>query len=43
MFRSMQNFEFFNKKWLTIFDKVLMPFLETFLLLKQQFESKLLI
>ena len=26
MVQTIQNFELFDKKWLTIFDKVLMPF-----------------
>ena len=34
MVRTLQNFELFDKKW-TIFDKVLTPFWETFLWLKQ--------
>ena len=34
MVRTIQNFELFDKKWLTIFDKVLTPFWKTFLLLK---------
>ena len=38
-----QNFELFDKKWLTIFDKVLMPFWKMFLWLKQLFDAKLLI
>ena len=29
--RTIQDFELFDKKWLTIFDKVLMPFWKTFL------------
>ena len=33
--RTMQNFELFDKKWLTIFDKGLTPFWKTFLWLKQ--------
>ena len=28
--RNIQNLELFNKKWLTIFDKVLTPFLKDF-------------
>ena len=28
MVRTIQNFELFDKKWLTIFDNVLTPFLE---------------
>ena len=35
MVRTLQNFELFDKKWLTIFDKVLTPFWKTFLWLKQ--------
>ena len=31
MVRTIQNFVLFDKKWLTIFDKVLMPFWKTFL------------
>ena len=31
MVRTIQNFELFDRKWLTIFDKVLTQFLETFL------------
>ena len=31
MVRPIQNFELFDKKWLTIFDKVLMPVWKTFL------------
>ena len=31
MVRTIQNFELFDKKWLTIFDKVLMPFWKIFL------------
>ena len=38
---TIQNFELFDKKWLTSFDKVLMPFWKTFLWLKQLFEAKL--
>ena len=29
--QTIQNFEFFDKKWLTIFDIVLTPFWKTFL------------
>ena len=29
--RIIQNFELFDEKWLTIFDKVLTPFWKTFL------------
>ena len=32
MVRTTQNSELFDKKWLTIFDKVLTPFWNTFLL-----------
>ena len=35
MVRTIQNFERFDKKWLTIFDKVLTPFWETLLWVKQ--------
>ena len=38
-----QNFEIFDKRWLTIFDKVLSPFWKTFLCLKQWFDAKVLI
>ena len=31
MLRTIQNFELFDKKWLTIFDKVLTPFWKMFL------------
>ena len=31
MVRTRQNFELLEKKWLTIFDKVLTPFWKTFL------------
>ena len=37
------NFELFDKKWLTIFDKVLTQFWKTLLSLKQLFDAKLLI
>ena len=40
---TIQNFELFDKKWLTIFDNVLTPFWKTFLWLKQLFDAKLLI
>ena len=30
MVRTIQNFELFDQKWLTIFDKVLTPFWKTF-------------
>ena len=43
MFRTVQSFELFDKKWLTIFDKVLTPFWKTFLYLKQLFDAELLI
>ena len=39
--RTIQNFELFDKKWLTIFDKVLTPFWKTFLGLNQLSDSKL--
>ena len=41
---TLQNFEVFDKEWLTIFDKVLTsswPFWKTFLWLKQLFDAKL--
>ena len=37
--QTIQNFEVFDKKWLTIFDNVLTPFSETFLCLKQLFDT----
>ena len=40
--RTTQNFELFDKKWLTIFGKALTPFWKTFLLLKQLFDAQLL-
>ena len=43
MVRTIQNFELFDKKWLTIFEKVATPFWKTFLWLKQLFDAKLLI
>ena len=43
MVRTVQNIKLFDKKWLTIFDKVLMPFWKMFLCLKQLFGAKLLI
>ena len=39
---TVQNFEFFDKKWLSIFDKVLMPVWKTFLWLNQLLDAKLL-
>ena len=39
--QTIQNFELFDKKWLTIFDKVLTPFWKMFLWLKQLFDAKL--
>ena len=39
MVQIIQNFELFYKKWLTIFDKMLMPFWKTFLWLKQLFDA----
>ena len=42
MVRAIQNFELFDKKWLTIIDKVLTPFWKTFPWLKQLFNAKLL-
>ena len=41
--RTLQKFELFDKKRLTIFDKVLTPFWKTFPQLKQLFDAKLLI
>ena len=38
-----QRVVLFDKKWLTMFDKVLTPFWKTFLWLKQLFDAKLLI
>ena len=43
MVQTAQNFELFDKKWLTIFGKVLTPFWKMFLWLKQLFDVKLLI
>ena len=43
MVRNIQNFVVFDKKWSTIFDKVLTPFWKTFLWLKQLFDAKILI
>ena len=43
MVRTMQNFVLFDRKWLTIFDKVLTPFWKMFLWLKQLFDAKILI
>ena len=43
MVQTTRNFELFDKKWLTIFDKALTPFWKTFLYLKQLFNAKLLI
>ena len=43
MVRTIQNFVLFDKKWLTIFNKVLTPFWKTFLWLKQLFDAKMLI
>ena len=40
---TIRNFVLFNKKWLTIFDKVLTPFWKTFLWFKQLFDAKTLI
>ena len=40
---TIQNVVFFDKKWLSIFDKVLTPFWKTFLWLKQLFDAKILI
>ena len=41
--QMIQSFELFDKKWLTILNKVLTPFWKTFLWLKQLFDAKLLI
>ena len=41
MVRTIRNFLLFDKKWLTIFDKVLTPFWKTFLWLKQLFDAKI--
>ena len=41
MVQTIQNFELFDKKWLTIFDQVLTPFWKMFLSLKQLFDAKL--
>ena len=43
MVRTIQNFKFFDKKWLIIFDNVLMPFWKIFLSLEQLFDAKLLV
>ena len=43
MVQTTRNFELFDKKWLTIFDKALTPFWKMFLYLKQLFNAKLLI
>ena len=43
MVQTIQNFEIFDKKWLTICDKVLTPFRKTFLWLKQLFDAKIFI
>ena len=43
MVQTIQNFVLFDKKWLTFFDKVLMPVWKMFLWLKQLFDVKLLI
>ena len=43
MVRTIQNFELFDKKWLTIFEKVLTPFWKTFLWPKEVSDAKLLI
>ena len=42
MVRTIQIFELFDQKWLTIFYKVLTPFWKTFLWLKQLFDAKLI-
>ena len=36
---TLQNFELFDRKWLTIFDKALMPLWKKFLQLKQLFDE----
>ena len=41
--QTIQNFVLFDKKWLTIFDKVLTPRWKTFPWLKQLFDAKILI
>ena len=41
MVRTIQNVVLLDKKWLTIFDKVLTPFWKTFLCLKQLFDAKI--
>ena len=43
MVRTIQNFVLYDKKWLTILEKVLTPFWKTFLSLKQLFDVKILI
>ena len=43
MVRTIQNFELFDKEWLTVFDKVLTPFWKTFLLLEQVIDGETLI
>ena len=43
MVQTIRNFEVFDKKWLTIFYKVLTPFWKTFLWLKQLFDATQLI
>ena len=40
MVRSIQSIVLFDKKWLSIFDKVLTPFWKTFQWLKQLFDAK---
>ena len=42
MVRNIQNFELLGGKWLTIIEKVLMPFSKTFLTHKQLFDAKIL-
>ena len=42
MVRIIQNFELFDKKWLTIFDKVLTPFLANVSVI-ETIDAKLLI
>ena len=43
MVQTIQNFELFDKKWFTIFDKALTPLWNMFLWLKQLLDAKLLI
>ena len=41
--RTIQNLEFCDKKWLTIFDKVLTAILKDVSVTKQYFDAKLII